>query len=181
MSRNVVFNEFRDKKTLLMNSEMALLLENLQQIHQAAIEEQPSEEGLKRDSDNGDPEEEIHQENEVRSHGPERYEVNLVELSEPMTYEEAVTGENAEQWGRAIKEELRAHDKNGTWRLTTLPKGKSTIGYKWVFKIKGTSSENNLRYKARLCAKGFTQKPGIDYKEVFSPVYWFDTNQYEFF
>jgi len=101
---------------------------------------------------------------------PNKYEANLVELNKPTTYQEAISGKNADKWNRAIEEELEAHKKNGTWRLTFLPEGRSTIGCKWVFKIKGTLSEDNLRYKARLCAKSFTQKPGIDYEEIFSPV-----------
>lgn len=98
-----------------------------------------------------------------------------MESSEPTTFEEAISSENAKRWREAIKEELNAHDKNKTWRLTSLPRGRSTIGYKWVFKIKGTASENNLRYKARLCVTGFTQKPGIDYEEVFSPVVQYES------
>ena len=45
------------------------------------------------------------------------------------------------------------------------------IGRKWVFaKKEGFASKEEIRYKARLMAKGYAQKEGINYNEVFSPL-----------
>jgi len=54
--------------------------------------------------------------------------------------------------------------------LTHLPKGKKTIGYKWVFKIKHKADGSIERYKASLVAKGITQTEGIDFLDTFSLV-----------
>jgi hypothetical protein len=57
-----------------------------------------------------------------------------------------------------------------TWDVTDLPSGRKAIGCKWVFKRKKDAEGNVARYKARLCAKVFSQVHGIDYNETFSPV-----------
>jgi Reverse transcriptase (RNA-dependent DNA polymerase) len=44
------------------------------------------------------------------------------------------------------------------------------IGCKWIFKTKKDSEGNVERYKIRLVAKRFTQKDGINFTEIFSPV-----------
>jgi hypothetical protein len=36
----------------------------------------------------------------------------------------------------AMKLEMDALEKNGTWKLVTLPEGKKTVGCKWVYTIK---------------------------------------------
>ena len=44
------------------------------------------------------------------------------------------------------------------------------VGNKWVFVRKRNENNDIIRYKARLVAQGFSQRPGIDYEETYSPV-----------
>nr|GEZ38642.1 hypothetical protein [Tanacetum cinerariifolium] len=54
--------------------------------------------------------------------------------------------------------------------LVELPPNGKTVGSKWLFKKKTDIDGVVHTYKARLGAKGYTQTPGIDYEETFSPV-----------
>jgi len=57
-----------------------------------------------------------------------------------------------------------------TWTLSKIPPGRKAIGSKRVFKGKCKPYGTIDRYKARLVAQDYSQKPGIDYDETFPPV-----------
>ncbi|GJU97516.1 retrovirus-related pol polyprotein from transposon TNT 1-94 [Tanacetum coccineum] len=70
----------------------------------------------------------------------------------------------------AMQEEIEALHKNKTWELVPLPGGRKPIGNKWVYKIKKNDDDQVERYRARLVVKGYAQKEGINFNEIFSPV-----------
>jgi len=73
-------------------------------------------------------------------------------------------------WCKAMSDELLALEQNNTWIVIDLPPGKSTIDCKYVYKTKFHADGTIERLTARLVAKGFTQKAGIDYTKTFSHV-----------
>nr|GEX76692.1 putative nuclease HARBI1 [Tanacetum cinerariifolium] len=76
-----------------------------------------------------------------------------------------------DEWVRDMEEEMSSLKKNHTWELVDQPDGKKLVSYKWLYKIKeGIKGIHKPRYKARLVARGFTQRARIHYNEVFSPV-----------
>lgn len=48
---------------------------------------------------------------------------------------------------------MESIEKNGTWKLTSLPPGYKVIGLKWVFKLKKDANGNVVKHKARVVAK----------------------------
>ena len=59
---------------------------------------------------------------------------------------------------------------NSVWQLIDIPEGVKPIGCKWIFKRKRGADGKVETYKAKLVAKGYTEKEGVDYEETFSPV-----------
>jgi len=95
---------------------------------------------------------------------------NGVMEDDPITVRQAIQDPNSKKWIEAMGEEYKSMQDNKVWELVLLPEGVKPIGCKWLFKTKRDSNGNVERYKARLVAKRFTQKEGIDFKETFSPV-----------
>jgi len=94
---------------------------------------------------------------------------------EPSSFDQIKGRPDVAEWKNAMQEEYRALVKNETWDLVPLPKGRTPISCKWVYKLKRHLDGTIERYKARLVARGFSQRAGIDYGETFSPVVRLDT------
>nr|GEX17042.1 putative RNA-directed DNA polymerase [Tanacetum cinerariifolium] len=73
-------------------------------------------------------------------------------LTIPESVEEAL---NDSRWVEAMTVEMNALEKNNTWKLVSLPKGKKSVGCKWEFQLNMTQkeklieSEESVRVKAR--------------------------------
>lgn len=113
---------------------------------------------------------------------PSRYEdANLVayalsvaddiEKEELKSYQEGQRSRDKRLWNNASDDEMDSLRRNHTWDLIEKPKRQKTVGCKWLYKYKlGIPGVEDRRHKTRLVAKGYSQKEGIYYNEIFSPV-----------
>ena len=108
-------------------------------------------------------------EGEDNNDGNDSEQANMLSVVEPSSYNEAIKTPEARQWKEAALEEMNAHLENQTWTIMELPPGQKAIGSKWVFKVKQKADGTIERYKARVVAKGYNQRPGYDYQEIFAP------------
>ena len=105
----------------------------------------------------------------------------LYEETQPMNEEEAFLLSEEEPgnflealrekvWKAAMEEEFNQIQKNNTLSLVTPLASCKPIGLKWVFKVKKDSSGQLTKHKAQLVVKGYAQRYGIDFTDVFAPV-----------
>ena len=97
----------------------------------------------------------------------------ILDPNTPSNLEEALRGIKKEAWKKSAELEINNFMKRGSQEKVSREEDKSEgikiIPYKWVFKIKH-ELDNMVRYKTKLCVKGFHEVPGVDYTESFSPV-----------
>jgi hypothetical protein len=90
-------------------------------------------------------------------------EYTLMTGGEPQSLNEALSGSEADKWCAAVHAELDQIEKLGTWRIVEAPTGANIVSSKFVFRLKRDENGIVIKHKARLVARGFTQKFGIDY------------------
>ncbi|KAJ0441172.1 putative RNA-directed DNA polymerase [Helianthus annuus] len=93
-------------------------------------------------------------------------------FGDPTSFEEAI---KEDKWKKAMECEIDSIERNQAWELVKAPNGVKPIGVKWVYKTKLNERGQVDKYKARLVVKGYAQRKGVDYEEVFAPVARWDT------
>ena len=83
---------------------------------------------------------------------------------------EALNGPDGHHWRAALRDELLSLEENHVYEVVPTPKGVKPITSKMVLRIKLDANGNIECYKIWIVARGFTQREGIDYKDVWAPV-----------
>ena len=85
----------------------------------------------------------------------------------PANWDEALRGPNVKEWWAAKTKEETGLDSQGTWVDAPDWKGR-TVKSRWAFRV-SREPDGSIKYRARLVAKGFSERKGIDYFETFAP------------
>ena len=95
-------------------------------------------------------------------------------MSEPKTYFEVLQSSEKEKWLTAMEEEEESILELNTYTEADRPPKSKLIDSKWVLKLK-KNQDGTHRYKARVVARGFSQRFGEDYEEVYAPTLSYKT------
>jgi len=93
-------------------------------------------------------------EQEVANEGMNSLFALYCHVDDHVHFEEAIKDG---KWIEAMDEEINGIERNKTWDLVELLKGKVVIGVKWVYKTKSNAEGKIEGHKARLVVKGYKQ------------------------
>ena len=94
----------------------------------------------------------------------------------PLSYKQAISCKYSKYWIKAMRDEIQNfYDNEIMTFIKHLPKGVKPTSTKWVYTIKKDSNGNIVKFKARLVARGFTQRKGTDYELTYSPTLSIDS------
>ena len=102
--------------------------------------------------------------------GEKPMETECVVCLAEITIHEAINGPESNEWLHAMAMELKSIIKNETWTFVDRPKDHKIVGSRIVLRNKYRANGTLEKRKARIVAKGFSQRSGIDFNENFSPV-----------
>lgn len=97
--------------------------------------------------------------------------MNLLEEITPQSYRAALDSKEVGEWLKAMKKEHDGCLEQQVWDVverSTLPANTNVIPVKWVFKIKTDENGKITKFKARITPKGFRQRFGVDFFEIFA-------------
>ncbi len=100
--------------------------------------------------------------------------IHLSLSPEPLRFEEAMDSDESIDWKKAMDDEMKSMQRFDVCKLVpkSSVRGRQILGCRWVYKRKIGEDGRITRYRARLVAKGFLQRPYDSFQpdECYSPV-----------
>ena len=94
-------------------------------------------------------------------------------MNRPATLGDAIRSDEKTLWQGAIREEIENQDAHGTWELVDpweVAAGHIPVTTRMTLVKKHDGKGKLTRYKCRLVANGFKQRPRIDFDETYAPL-----------
>jgi hypothetical protein len=94
----------------------------------------------------------------------------IATYTEPTTFRQAITRDDAPQWKSAMSAEYQSLMKHNTWNLVPRPQNRNIVSCKWIYKTTEVESDSGKIDVKHKVAKGYSQVHGVDNEEIFTPV-----------
>jgi hypothetical protein len=95
---------------------------------------------------------------------------SLEAAADPLTLEASKANPDWPSWLEALQHEYASLRKHQVFAPLVTNLATKPVGHKLILTKKRNAQGQVLRYKVRLVAQGFTQRPGIDYTSTYTPV-----------
>jgi hypothetical protein len=94
--------------------------------------------------------------------------IEFAYVVEGLSYRDVMNGKHTNDWKNAMNEELNSFKTHNVYDIVPDP-DTIPISCLWVFTEKCNNEGEIVWFKACIVARGFSQKAGIDYDQLFAP------------